>query len=177
MWEKFKEEYVFNCKWFNVRKDTVKRPEGDLGDYFVMEKGASVFIIPIEFSFPENHIYLIKQFRYATQTWSWEIPAGSADGGDPLKAAKRELKEETGLHAEHWLNQGTYQVSPGLSDNIGHIFLASLLTQTNSNEQEEEGIIDCKKFTISEIKYMIKSRDITDGPTMAALCRSSLLWK
>ncbi len=176
MWEKFSEELVFECNWFKIRKDEVMKPNGEKGAYYVMEKHPSVFIVPVQVAHPENFVYLIKQFRYATGKWSWELPAGSTDGNDPLESAKRELKEETGFEASTWDFNGTYEVAAGLSNNIGHIYIVTGLTQTDSNKQDEEGIVDCQKFTISQIKYMIKNGDISDGPTLAVLAKT-ILWQ
>ena len=136
-------------------------------NFYIVNKAPAVII----FAYDSDGIYFIKQFRPAIKTWGWELPAGGTDGQDPLFAAKRELKEETGLIADKWSKIGMMHIAPGLSTNVTYIFTAENLTQTGVNEQEEEGIVDCKKFSIEEIKRMIDSEEIHDAPTISALAR------
>jgi len=157
-------EVVFETPFFSVSKERFVRHDGKESDYWVMDKEPSVFIIPVT---NKSEIYMVKQFRYPTKRWSLELPAGGTDGEDSLEAAKRELWEETGLKAKRWMRLGDYQVSPGLSTNIGHIWMAKDLTMTTGHRQEEEGIVECIKLTILEIKERILDGTISDGPSLA----------
>ena len=163
-------EVVFTTPFFKVAKEEYIRHDGRQSNYWVLVKCPSVFIMAIDC----DKIYFVKQFRYPTKLWSLELPAGSTDGEDSLEAAKRELWEETGLMAERWVSFGNYQVAPGLSTNIGHIWVAKDVTMTNDNRQKDEGIVDCVKLTVPEIREKIVSGELSDGPTLAVL--GKVLW-
>ena len=103
------------------------------------------------------------------EKWTWEIPAGSTDGEKPLKAAMRELQEETGYKAKYWKLLNEIYLTPALGNNKTSVFKADGLTQTLDNIKDQEGIIDVKAFSLVEIKDMIHDGDIMDAPTIAAI--------
>jgi 8-oxo-dGTP pyrophosphatase MutT (NUDIX family) len=165
-WKTLYQKVIHKNPYFSLREDCVVKPNGKEGKYYVVEKHESVFMLPIT---DTGEIYLVKQFRYPTQTWSWEVPAGSTDGQEPLVAAQRELQEECGLSAASWEEVYELPVGPGLSNNIGHVYIARGLTVVGDDRQAEEGIVDCRSFSLDEIKKMIRSRELMDGPSLAAL--------
>jgi 8-oxo-dGTP pyrophosphatase MutT (NUDIX family) len=165
-WIKHSSKIVHENNWFKVEKDEVTRPNGDDGEYYTVISHPAVFIIPQD---PDGDIYLIGQYRYTIGQYSIEIPAGSTDGKDELEAAKRELKEETGFNAETWEKLGSFYSANGLLREKAHVYLATDLTQTGSNEQEEEGIDKLYKKPMSELLAMIKNGEIQDGQTISSL--------
>jgi 8-oxo-dGTP pyrophosphatase MutT (NUDIX family) len=164
-------ETVHENPWFKVTKEEFIRHDGKPCTFYVVNKQEAVFVIPFS---KDGSIYMVKQYRHATRTWGWEVPAGGSDGEQPILAAKRELQEETGLVAAHWEQAATIHLTPGISNNNTYIFVARNLTQTADNTQEDEGIVACKRFSIPEIKDMIISGEIHDAPTIASLAR--VLW-
>jgi len=157
-------ELVFQTPFFEINQENYIRHDGEEKTYWLLHREPSVFIIPVS---NNQEIYMVKQFRYPTKRWSLELPAGGTDGEDSLEAAKRELWEETGLKAKRWLNLGDFQVAPGLSTNIGHIWMARDLEMTTGHRQEEEGIVECVKLSVPEIKERILDGRISDGPSLA----------
>ncbi|HET7673683.1 MAG TPA: NUDIX hydrolase [Candidatus Saccharimonadales bacterium] len=165
-WTKHSSKIVHSNPWFNVQKDEVTKPNGDDGEYFIVNCAPACFIIAQD---SDEDIYLIGQYRYAIGEYSLEIPAGSTEGGDPLETAKRELWEETGLKAENWEKLGEVYSANGLLHEKAITFLATGLTQTGEHEQEEEGIDKLVKLPLDEILKMIRKGKIKDGQTITSL--------
>jgi hypothetical protein len=96
---------VYENPWISVREDEVVRPDGNPGIYGVVHyKNTAVGVLPVE----DGHVYLVGQYRYPLERYSWEIPEGGCpEDEDPLQAARRELKEETGLSAGEQQPDGT----------------------------------------------------------------------
>jgi 8-oxo-dGTP pyrophosphatase MutT (NUDIX family) len=159
-------EIVYQNKWFQVEKAQVTKPNGEKGDYYTVVSPSVAFIIPQD---SDGGIYLIGQRRYPIDEYSLEIPAGRTDGEEPLEAAKRELKEETGLVATNWRKLGEFYAANGLLREKGYVFLATGLSQTGENEQEEEGIDQVIKLPLEKIMDMIRKGEIKDGQTMSSL--------
>lgn len=166
-WTTLSSKQILETDWFTVREDEIERLNGTKGEYVVVERGPSVFILPVT---AKDELYLIRQYRYPTDSWSWEIPAGAIDEGEtPLEAAKRELLEETGLTADTWDYICEFPIAPALSTNIAHIFVAEGLEMTESNHTDEETITEVKKVSDQELLGLIGSGDMNDGPSLSAL--------
>ena len=95
---------VYENPWISVREDSVIRPDGEPGIYGVVHyKNTAVGVLPVE----DDHVYLVGQYRYPLERYSWEIPEGGCpEDEEPLRAAQRELREETGLEARNWRRLG-----------------------------------------------------------------------
>jgi 8-oxo-dGTP pyrophosphatase MutT (NUDIX family) len=162
--------YPYETPWFKVREDTVKKKDGTETTFYVVECPESAFIVPIT---DDSKMVLVKLFRYRTQREGWEVPAGSVDPGeDRLTAAKRELQEETGYEAKEVRELSpSFDSMNGASDAVAHVFVATGLTQSDHNEQAEEGITEVRAFAWNEIIDMIKNGEIVDGLSIAALMK------
>ncbi|QQG49799.1 MAG: NUDIX hydrolase [Candidatus Berkelbacteria bacterium] len=165
-WKRLSHRLVYKTPWMEVYEDKVTRPDGSPGQYSYVQVGTGVYIVAIT---DDDKIYLVGQFRYPTSTFSWELPAGAADGDDLLAEAKRELKEETGLEAKNWRKIGRLQVVNGISQDWSHVFIATGLSQTGKHQQEEEGIQEMQAFSLPEILRMIDLGELSCGQSMAAL--------
>ena len=96
-WKRLSTREVFRNAWLTLREDGVIRPDGEEAKYTVVDTRVATATIALT---PDNHVYLIGQYRYPTDMYSWELVEGGADEGeDPLEAAQRELEEEAGLIA------------------------------------------------------------------------------
>jgi ADP-ribose pyrophosphatase len=113
---------VFEGKGFDVNRETARFGDGTIVREYSVHHGA-VAVLAID---EHDRILLINQYRHPVRRRLWEIPAGLLDveGEDPLAAARRELAEETDLHAEDWSEPLTFFTSPGQSDEQVTLFEA-----------------------------------------------------
>ena len=166
-WQQTSSKIVHQNPYYFVRQDEVIRPDGKPGTFYVVDGRTVVFIVAVN---NEGKILLERIYRYTTQEESLEVMAGGIDEGeDPLTAAKRELKEETGYTAEVWEELGTTKMMPGISTIQSHTFFCSSLHQTNNHLQTEEGITAVTAHTKEEIIRMIASGEINGQATIGAI--------
>lgn len=173
-WKTKTSKIVYENGRFSIREDQIIRPDGTDGVFYVMDRAPVVVMIPLT---KENEVYLIRINRYTTRKTHWELPAGSSDKQDELVAAKRELKEETGLISKDWIKVGELEVAPGMTGQIAHVFVARNVESTSENDQEEENIDKMQKFPFKKILEMIESGEIVNGPSIAAIMSAELKLK
>ena len=174
-WKTLSSRVVHKNPWFSVREDKVVRPNGKNGVYYVVDKPSCVVIIPLT---KKGEVYLIHIGRYTTGKSHWEIPIGSSDNQDELIAAKRELKEETGLVSKKWIKMGKLEVANGMSSQMSHVFAARDVKQSETKEKAIDEEIDrLQKVPFKKVLQMIKNNQIVDGPSVAALMLTGLKLK
>jgi 8-oxo-dGTP pyrophosphatase MutT (NUDIX family) len=120
-------------------------------------------------------IWLVGQYRYPLQRYSWEIPeGGGAADESPLAAAQRELKEETGLTADHYQPLLEMHLSNSVSDEWGIVYLATGLTQGEANPEETEEL-RVRRVSLQAAYAEVEARRITDSLSVAAIYKLMLL--
>ena len=166
-WITLTSDVKYDNKWLTIRHETVLTPAQTPGIYGVVSfKNKAIGVVPID---AEGNIYLVGQYRYTLNEYSWEIPEGGCPlGTDPLEAAKRELKEETGLLAKTWTCIGRVHTSNSATDEEGFMFLAEELSQSNQELEETEQII-VKKMPLIQAVEMVMSSHITDAISQSAI--------
>ena len=143
-WKKLSTQVVYENPWIEVEHHEVLNPSGGNGIYGQVNfKNIAIGIIPVD---NELNTWLVGQFRFPIEEYSWEIPEGGCPlGEDILEAAKRELKEETGFSAEKYTMIAKIHTSNSVCREVGYIFLAENLTQGDS-EPEETGDYKSKRY-------------------------------
>lgn len=168
-------EVVYANPWMEVRESRVIRPNGDAGIFGVVHpRHPASFIVALS---DDDEVVLIETFRYTTQSWSIEIPAGNTDGEDPLAAAQRELAEETGLVASFWTPIGHYNSLNGLADAQEYAFLAQGLSPADDDgagHRLDEGIRAVRREPWSVVLRMIREGEISDAQTITPLMLAAL---
>lgn len=161
-----KEERKYTGNIINVDKVTVVLPDGrEATRDVVRHPGASV-IVPIT---SDGKIIMVEQYRKPCEMISLELPAGKLDKNEPPEeCAKRELMEETGFIAGKLTKVLTIHSTPGFSDEVLHMFVATDLTEKNACPDEDE-FISCKKYEISDLISMIEKGQITDAKTIIGI--------
>ena len=165
-WRTLSSTKVYSNPWIEVREDTVIRPDGEQGIYGVVHyKNLAVGVLAIE----DGFIYLVGQYRYPLDQYSWEIPEGGcASGEDPLQAAQRELEEETGLRAQHWRQMGEAHLSNSVSDERAVWFVATGLTQGTQRPEATEQL-NLRRVPFAEALAMVQRGEITDALSLLAI--------
>ena len=165
-WEKVSTRVVYDNRWIRVREDEVVRPDGRPGIYGVVHfKNIAVGVLAVE----DGMLYLVGQYRYPLERYSWEIPEGGCpEGEDPLRTARRELAEETGLRASRWTKMGEAHLSNSVSDELAVWFLAEGLEQ---GERRPEGTerLQVRRVSLSAAHGMVESGEITDAISVLAI--------
>ncbi|MBI2686673.1 MAG: NUDIX hydrolase [Acidobacteria bacterium] len=150
---------------FRVTMDRAVDPEGFEIDRAIIRHGGSAVVLPVD---EKGRVLLARQFRLPANDYLWEIPAGRLDPGEtPLKAAKRELKEETGLSAKKWTRLFSLFMSPGFLAEKMHIYVAQELKQGKTQFMDDERI-ESQWYTPKQMNEMIKAGRIIDGKTICA---------
>ncbi|WP_207435689.1 NUDIX domain-containing protein [Sabulibacter ruber] len=169
-WKTLDSKPIYDNPWISVREEQVINPGGGRGIYGVVSmKNLAIGIIPID---EEGNTWLVGQYRYTVNEYSWEIPMGGGPIGiDPLESAKRELKEETGFTAEQWTNIGRIHTSNSVTDEEGFIFLAEDLT-AGETEFEETEDLKIWKLPLHEAVRMAMDSEITDAISVAGLLKA-----
>jgi len=149
-----------------VKRDCVRLPDGNISHReYVVHPGA-VVIVPI---LPNGNVVLERQFRYPLHQVFIELPAGKIDPDeDVLKTGQRELLEETGYTAQHWVKLGIQHPCIGYSSEVIHIYLAEHLT-AGAHQRDDDEMLEVFDLNMEDCLAMIQRGEITDSKTIVAL--------
>lgn len=158
---------VYDNPWIRVTHRNVITPAGNAGIYGVVHfKNLAIGIIPVD---DKGYTWLVGQYRYTLDQYSWEIPEGGGPAHEaPLVAAQRELLEETGIRARRWTQILELHLSNSVTDERGIAFLAQEL-EIGQAQPEETELLQVRRLPFDEAVQMALDGRITDALSVAAI--------
>ncbi|PTS95438.1 DNA mismatch repair protein MutT [Pedobacter sp. HMWF019] len=172
-WTTLESRKIYENNWISLTEHDVINPSGGKGIYGQVHfKNLAIGILPLD---EGKNTWLVGQYRYPLNAYSWEIP----EGGGPLHlpaldSAKRELLEETGLTASHWQQIQQMHLSNSVSDELAIIYIATGLSQGESAPEETEQLC-IRKLPFEEAYQMVLRNEITDSMSVAAILKTKIL--
>ena len=162
---------VYTGRIVSLDVDRIRFPDGSTGELEIIRHPGASAIVPFltEPSGADPEVLLIKQYRYATEAYLYEIPAGRLDADEkPEACAHRELLEETGCTAERMQPLTSVYTTPGFTDERIHLFLASGLTRGESRREADE-FLEVETMLLSRALRMVETGEIRDAKTALGL--------
>ena len=155
---------------FELRDDVIRFPDGAEAVYTVVANPDSAFVVPY---FKGGDTMLVRQWRHAWETSSWEVPAGTFDEGEEaLACARRELAEETGLVAARYRSLGVVHGAAFLTGRA-HLFLAEELTESDRSPETYEQDMEVLRLPLGEALNAALEGQIVHSGSVTALCRAA----
>jgi len=169
-WKTLSTRTVYENSWIRVREDQVIRPDGRPGIYGVVETPIATGVVALTH---DKQVYLVGQYRYPTNHYSWEIVEGGVAGSEtPLEAARRELKEEAGLAAGRWLQLGdVIHLSNCFSAEVGYLYLATSIEEVGADPEGTE-VLTLRKVPFEECLALVDNGEIKDAVSIIGLLRA-----
>lgn len=170
-WKTLNQETAYENAWIRVEHHNVLNPAGNPGIYGKVHfKNTAISIVAVD---SEGYTYLVGQYRYTLNAYSWEVPEGGCSiesGESSLEAAKRELVEETGLIAAQWTELGEVYLSNSVSDEKAVMYLAQNLSQHQACPEESEQL-KIRRIPLKEAIEMAQNGQITDALSVLSLLK------
>jgi len=162
----------FEGRRITLTVDRVRFPDGSEGELEMIRHPGASAVLPVfgSLSDADPEILLIRQYRYATDGYIWEVPAGVPDEpGEPWETcAHRELEEETAYRAGTMTRMTHIYTTPGFTDEVIHLFVATDLTPGESKLDDDE-FVEVVRLPFSEAIEMVRRGDIVDCKSIATL--------
>lgn len=166
---------IYDGRILHVIRDDVTLPNGKETTRELIRHVGAVGIVPLT---EDGYVYVERQFRYPIGQVITEIPAGKLDSlsEDRLEAAKRELREETGLTAANWRELGVYYPACAYTDEKITLYLVTGL-QSGKQELDPDEFLHVTKRPLEALVEEVMAGEITDGKTQVAILKTARLMK
>ena len=159
-------ERVYTGRLLKIDRDRVLLPNGGTTDLEMVRHPGAAAVVPFV---SDDEILLVRQFRYATQGFIYEVPAGTLNQGEaPEACAAREVQEEVGHRAGRFEHLASIYTTPGFTDEVIHLYIARDL-QPVPQQLDHDEVLTVERLRFAEAIAMIRDGRITDAKTVAAL--------
>jgi len=163
---------VYRNAWISVREDVVRFPHGHEGIYSVVTTNPCVGMLPFV---DDDHVVLVRQWRYVTGEPRWEMPTGgNRPGEEPLDAAQRELAEEIGRVAGRLEHLATIDSSKSVVAERATLFAAYDLRPATAAELDVTEHLQLAVFPFEDVVAMVRRSEIVDAMTVVAVLHLAL---
>jgi len=172
-WRTLSEEVRYETPWISVSHHDILDPSGREGIYGVVHfKNLAIGVVPLD---ADLNTWIVGQYRYPIEAYSWEIPEGGGSRDvPPLDSAKRELREEAGIVAEEWTEVLRMDLSNSASDEHAILYVAQGLTFFEPEPDHNEELA-LRKLPFEELYGMVVRGEVRDSLTVAAVLRVKLM--
>lgn len=172
-WKTLSTEQVYESPWISVSKHDVINPAGNPGIYSVVHfKNLAIGIVPLD---ADYNTWIIGQYRFPINQYSWEIVEGGGEMGvDPVDSASRELLEEAGIKAKKYTPILNMHMSNSATDEYAIVYIAQDLS-FHEAEPEDTELLAIRKLPFCELYEMVANGEITDSLTVAAVLKAKIL--
>lgn len=166
--KRIERKLIHQGKIIDYYTDIIKVPNGNIVEWdYIHHKGAAA-VVPV---MPDGRILMVKQYRNALERYTVEIPAGGLNGSleDPLLAAKRELKEETGFAAERLELLICINTTVAFCNEMISVYVAFIDGEGGAQDLDEDEFINVEAYHVEQLIQMIYDCEITDSKTISAI--------
>jgi ADP-ribose pyrophosphatase len=162
---------IYTGRIFNLDLDQVRFPDGSVGEMEMIRHPGASAVVPFlsDAEGDDPQILLIKQYRYAAESYIYEVPAGRLEPGEaPVDCARRELGEETGCTAERFTPLMTLYTTPGFTDERIHLFMATGITRGTARTEADE-FLSVEPMALAHALELVQRGEIADAKTVVTL--------
>ncbi len=172
-WTLLDKKTVYESPWITVDHHNVLNPAKKPGTYSVVHfKKLAIGVLPLD----ENYnTWIVGQYRYPLNTYTWEIPEGGGDLSiDPIESGKRELLEECGIIANKWTFIQHMQLSNSATNELAYLYIAQDLSFSPPQPDDDEEL-HIRKIHFDELYEMVINGEVVDSLTVVAVLKAKLM--